>query len=55
MGHDVFTDDTHPLFYGKAVAVLRNIPGMSGPATLTVKSESGMESQTEVRFTAKID
>ncbi len=50
MGHDVFTDATHPLFYGKAVAVLRNIPGTSGPATLTVKSERGMEAGTQVDF-----
>jgi beta-galactosidase len=50
MGHDVFTDDAHPLFYGKAVAVLRNIPGKSGSAALTVKSETGMEARTEVIF-----
>jgi beta-galactosidase len=50
MGHDVFTDATHPLFYGKAVAVLRSIPGQSGTATLTVRSEKGMESETEVNF-----
>ena len=24
MGHDSFTDATHPLFYGKAVAILRS-------------------------------
>jgi hypothetical protein len=29
MGHDSFTESTHPLFYGKAVAVLRSIPGKS--------------------------
>ena len=50
MGHDVFTDATHPLFYGKAVAVLRSIPGQSGTAKLTVRSEKGMESETEVNF-----
>jgi beta-galactosidase len=50
MGHDVFTDATHPLFYGKAVAVLRSIPGQSGTAKLTVRSDKGMESNIEVSF-----
>ena len=50
MGHDVFTDMIHPLFYGKAVAVLRSIPGQSGTATLTVRSETGLETRTEVNF-----
>jgi len=50
MGHDVFTDETHPLFYGKAVAVLRSIPGQSGVATLNVRSESGIEAIAEVNF-----
>ncbi len=50
MGHDVFTDETHPLFYGKAVAVLRSIPGQAGSARLIVKSDSGMESETGVDF-----
>ena len=50
MGHDVFTDDTHPLFYGKAVAVLRSAPGESGEATLFIKSESGMEAEVMVNF-----
>jgi beta-galactosidase len=50
MGHDVFTDETHPLFYGKAVAVLRSVHGKSGTATLTVRSESGFEAKTELNF-----
>jgi beta-galactosidase len=50
MGHDVFTDNTHPLFYGKAVAVFRSIPGQSGSATLTVKSDSGIEASTVMNF-----
>jgi beta-galactosidase len=50
MGHDVFTDHRHPLFYGKAVAVLRNIPGQSGGASLQVTSESGMEAEVMVNF-----
>ncbi len=50
MGHDVFTDMTHSLFYGKAVAVLRSIPGQSGTASLVVRSETGMEAQIEVNF-----
>ncbi|MGM0739518.1 MAG: glycoside hydrolase family 2 TIM barrel-domain containing protein, partial [Bacteroidota bacterium] len=49
-GHDVFTDATHPLFYGKAVAVIRSIPGTSGKAVVTVISESGLESSVTVEF-----
>lgn len=36
MGFDSFTDVRHPLFYGKAVAVLRSLPGQPGTATLKV-------------------
>jgi beta-galactosidase len=50
MGHDVFTDNTHPLFYGKAVAVLRSIHGQSGVAVISVRSESGMEAKAEISF-----
>jgi beta-galactosidase len=50
MGHDVFTDEKHPLFYGKSVAVLRSIPGQSGTATLSIKSESGIEAEAVVNF-----
>ena len=50
MGHDVFTDETHPLFYGRAVTVLRSINGQSGPATLSVKSESGIEAKAVMNF-----
>jgi beta-galactosidase len=50
MGHDSFTDETHPLFYGKSVAVLRSIPGQSGSATLSIKSESGIEAEAVVNF-----
>jgi beta-galactosidase len=50
MGHDVFTDHTHPLFYGKAVAVFRSVPGQSGAATISVKTESGMEAKAEFSF-----
>jgi len=50
MGHDVFTDNTHPLFYGKAVAVLRSLPGQSGPASISVRSESGIEAKAVVNF-----
>ena len=41
MGLDSFTDATHPLFYGKAVAVLRSRPGQSGDVTLKVKTTTG--------------
>ena len=51
MGHDVFTDETHPLFYGKAVAVFRSLPGKSGDARITVSSESGKEAETVIHFT----
>jgi beta-galactosidase len=50
MGHDVFTDRTHPLFYGKAVAVLRSLPGQQGVATLSVRSESGFEAKASMDF-----
>ena len=50
MGHDVFTDETHPLFYGKAVAVLRSVHGQSGTTTINVRSESGFEANAEVNF-----
>ena len=50
MGHDVFTDERHPLFYGKAVAVLRNIPGELGSASLQVSSDSGMEAEVTINF-----
>ena len=49
-GHDVFTDANHPLFYGKAVAVIRSIPGTSGNAVVTVESENGLESSVTVEF-----
>jgi beta-galactosidase len=38
MGLDSFTDKRHPLFYGKAVAVLRGLPGQSGSAMLKVSA-----------------
>jgi hypothetical protein len=50
MGHDSFTDEKHSLFYGKAVAVLRSNPGQSGPATLSIRSESGIEAEMELSF-----
>ncbi|MCU0779983.1 MAG: DUF4982 domain-containing protein [Akkermansiaceae bacterium] len=39
MGLDSFTDDRHPLFYGKAVAVLRSLPGKGGTVRLTVSTD----------------
>jgi beta-galactosidase len=50
MGHDSFTDSTHPLFYGKAVAVLRNIPEKSGKAVLNVKTDGGIEEAVALKF-----
>lgn len=50
MGHDSFTDESHPLFYGKAVAVLRSLPGHQGTATLYVSSDSGFEAKVSVDF-----
>lgn len=50
MGHDVFTDKSHPLFYGKAVAVLRSIRGQSGSAILRVNNALGMVGETVVNF-----
>ena len=50
MGMDSFTDETHPLFFGQAVAVLRSKPGASGMATLKVRADSGAESMLQVNF-----
>ncbi|MGJ8651280.1 MAG: glycoside hydrolase family 2 TIM barrel-domain containing protein [Opitutaceae bacterium] len=49
-GHDSFTDETHPLFFGKAVAVMRNVPGKSGEASMTVESPAGLQSEIIVQF-----
>ena len=50
MGHDSFTDNTHPLFYGKAVAVLRSIPGKTGPVEVVVTTKNGMTARCSVSF-----
>jgi beta-galactosidase len=50
MGHDSFTDATHPLFYGKAVAVLRSTPGQAGPAKLLVSTADGKQYESTVMF-----
>lgn len=50
VGMDPFTDESHPLFYGQAVAVLRNTPGESGQATLRVTADNGLASEMQVKF-----
>ena len=50
MGLDTLTDETHPLFHGQAVAVLRSKPGSSGPATLTVTDDQGIRATLRVSF-----
>ena len=50
MSHDRFTDEQHPLFFGKAVAVMRNIPGETGPASLTVSNGEGIKATCQVNF-----
>jgi beta-galactosidase len=50
LGHDAFTDATHPLFYGKAVAVVRSMPGQSGTASLSVKTAAGIQSSIEIEL-----
>ena len=50
MGMESLTDEDHRLFYGQAVAVLRNKPGASGRATLQVTANNGLESKIEVNF-----
>ena len=40
MGFDCLTDDTHPLFYGKAVAILRSKLNIPGEINLTVRAPS---------------
>ena len=49
MNHDVFTDETHPLFYGKAVAILRSRHDEAGAVKLTVTSDSGFSSEITVQ------
>jgi beta-galactosidase/beta-glucuronidase len=53
MGLDALTDETHPLFYGQAVAVLRSQPGASGPATLTVTDDNGISATVRVNFESR--
>jgi len=50
MCHDRFTDDQHPLFFGKAVAVLRSIPGKTGEAQLQVSTGDGKSAMCRVTF-----
>jgi hypothetical protein len=50
MGLDTLTDETHPLFYGQAVAVLRGKPGASGQAILTVTDDNGLRATIRVNF-----
>ena len=50
MGLDPFTDATHPLFYGKAVAVVRSIHGKRGTCRVEVISEEGIQSAVEIVF-----
>lgn len=50
MGLDTLTDETHPLFYGQAVAALRSKPGASGPAVLTVTADNGLRATIRVNF-----
>ena len=49
MGMDSLTDNTHPLFYGKAVAVLRSRPGQEGTVTLNAKVEGLPETRVAIR------
>jgi len=50
MGFDCLTDDTHPLFYGKAVAVLRSKLKKPGKITLTVRAPGKrMESKISIQ------
>ena len=43
MGMEPLTDNTHTLFYGQAVAVLRSKPGASGEAVLKVVADNGLK------------
>jgi hypothetical protein len=54
MGLDTLTDETHPLFYGQAVAVLRSKPGASGPAVLTVTDDNGIGATIRVNFETRL-
>jgi len=55
MGFDCFTDKTHPLFYGKAVAVLRSRYRQPGNATLKVSAPGkGINAEMEIRTTMNL-
>jgi beta-galactosidase len=49
MGMDSFIDRTHPLFYGKAVAILRSRPGDEGTVTLTATVDGLPETRLTIR------
>lgn len=48
MGMDCFTDSTHPLFYGKAVAILRSRLGKAGTVKLTARVEGVPEASVAI-------
>ena len=50
MGHDSFTDATHPLFYGKAVAILRSRNGEKGTVKLKVNTKGGVSAELGLVF-----
>lgn len=51
MGFDSFTDETHPLFYGKAVAVLRSRHNESGNGKLKVSApDKGINAEIEIKI-----
>lgn len=55
MGFDSLTDNTHPLFYGKAVAVLRSKHNQPSKVKLKVTdSDNGINSEIKIQISANI-
>ncbi len=52
IGFDPFHDDRHPLFYGKAMLILRSKAGASGPVRITAIAPGLEDSSTTVQVTA---
>jgi beta-galactosidase len=48
MGHDTFTEKQHPLFYGKAIVILKSKLNKTGKAKLKVSTLSGIIAEQEI-------
>lgn len=53
LGMDGFTDSTHPLFYGKAVAILRSCRGAEGRVVLKAQAKGVMPAATTIHYSGE--